>query len=295
MTGAERGFLLLCSHLGDPERKCLSTAQFRKLSQRMKQAAKPAADRDLTAADLLSLGFGQDEASRILRLLGEEERLERYLRRGARQGCQVLTRFSGHYPPALEQRLGDDAPAVLWYKGDPALLDDPCIGLAGSRELLPENTSFAREAGRQAARQGFTLVSGNARGADQTAQNACLDAHGRVVSIVADALQEHTPQENLLWLSEDSFDLGFSPIRALSRNRLIHSMGIATLVAQSSLKTGGTWDGSVKNLRFGWTNLFCFDDGWESTRLLEQMGAGCIRTDDLMDLAALGEGNPALF
>ena len=30
MTGAERGFLLLCCHLGDPQRRPLTVAQFRK-------------------------------------------------------------------------------------------------------------------------------------------------------------------------------------------------------------------------------------------------------------------------
>lgn len=295
MTGAERGFLLLCSHLGDPERKCMTTAQFRKLTQRMHHTENPGEDRDLTPKDLQALGYGLEEAKRIVGLLDEEERLDRYLRTAACQGCGILTRFSSRYPQALERRLGDDAPALLWHKGDPSILDNPCVGLAGSRELLPENAAFAREVGVQAARQGFVLVSGNARGADQTAQNACLDAGGQVISIVADALQEHKPRKNMLYLSEDSFDLGFSPIRALSRNRLIHSLGDVTLIAQSSLKTGGTWDGSVKNLRFGWSKLCCYDDGRESTRLLNQMGADSITPADLMDLAALSEGNPALF
>ena len=91
----------------------------------------------------------------------------------------------------------------------------------------------------------------------------------------------------MLLLCEDSFDLNFSPIRALSRNRVIHAMGRITLVAQSSLKTGGTWDGSVKNLRFGWSPLFCFNDGQESTALLLQMGAEAVTIPDLRNLPAL--------
>lgn len=295
MTGPERGFLLLCSHLGDPERKCLTTAQFRKLFQRMQLAKKPTEDRELIPADLMALGYGPEEAAHIVALLNEEERLHHYLRRAEKAGCSVLTRFSACYPRELEQRLGEDAPAVLWYRGDPALLGGPKIALVGSRDLLPENAHFARQTGIQAARQGFTLVSGNARGADRTAQDACLESGGSVISIVADALEDHTPAENILWLSEDSFDLGFSAPRALSRNRLIHSMGIATLAAQSSLKTGGTWDGSVKNLRFGWTGLFCFDDGRESTRLLGQMGAELIGVEALKNLSGLASSRNCLF
>ena len=37
MTGAEKGFLLLTSHLGDPARPVLTTAQFRTLAVRAGQ------------------------------------------------------------------------------------------------------------------------------------------------------------------------------------------------------------------------------------------------------------------
>lgn len=287
MTGAERGFLLLCSHMGDAERKCLTTAQFRKLTRRMRLAEKPKEDRDLLPSDLKELGYGADEAKRILTLLSEEDRLDRYLRKAEKMGCHPLTPFSGRYPELLEQRLGDDAPAVLWYRGDLSILDRAGIALVGSRELLPENAAFAREAGTQAARQDFTLISGNARGADKTAQDAALAAGGQVISILADALTDHSPAPDVLYLCEDSFDLGFSAVRALSRNRLIHAMGHITLVAQSSLKAGGTWDGSVRNLRFGWSPLYCFDDGRESTRLLCQMGANPVTVFGLNHLSGL--------
>lgn len=295
MTGPERGFLLLCSHLGDPERKILTTAQFRTLSHRMKNAPGPEVDRELTPSDLQALGYGPWEARRIVELLSEEERLDRYVERAKQAGCGLLTLFSGRYPKELENRLGSDAPALLWYKGDTSLLSGPKIGLVGSRELYPENAAFARQAGMQAARQGFTLVSGNARGADRTAQEACLASGGRVISVVADLLTRHEPRENLLYICEDSFDLDFSASRALSRNRLIHAMGTATLVAQSSLKQGGTWDGSAKNLRFGWTPLLCFDDGADSTRLLERMGAELIGMEELDDLSSLAPAQCTLI
>ncbi len=295
MTGAERGFLLLCSHLGDPERKCLTTAQFRKLTRRMRLAEKPTEDRDLLPSDLKALGYGSEEAKRILTLLSEEDRLDRYLRKAEKAGCHPLTPFSGHYPRLLEQRLGDDAPAVLWYRGELSILDKSGIALVGSRDLLPKNTVFALEAGTQAAKQNLVLISGNARGADRTAQEAALAAGGQVVSVLADALTDHSPSPGMLYLCEDSFDMGFSAVRALSRNRLIHAMGQITLVAQSTLKTGGTWDGSVKNLRFGWSPLYCFDDGRDSTRLLCQIGSESVDFSGLKNLSTLFREENRLF
>ena len=283
----EAGFLLLTCRLGNPDRKVLSTAQLRTLSRRMRDFPIDNPDRELVPEDLMKLGYGADLARRIVGLLEEEELLLHYLRRAQRAGCIPITRVHALYPAILRQRLGDDAPGCLWAKGDPDILNDPKIALVGSRELAAPNAEFAREAGRQAAVQGYALVSGNARGADKIAQEAALAAGGRVISIVADCLEKHDLRENLLYLSEDAFEADFSAQRALSRNRCIHALGEKALVAQASYQHGGTWDGTVKNLRFGWSPVFCFDDGSPAARLLCQMGAVGIPPDALSDFQAL--------
>ena len=287
MTGAERGFLLLCCHLGNPERRPLTVAQFRKLSRRVRDAEKAPGDRELELSDLTRLGYARAEAEQILSLFSEEELLDRYLHKAERTGCTPLTPLSPGYPRRLWEALGDDAPACLWARGDLTLLLKAGIALVGSRDLHPENREFARQAGIQAAKQDLILISGNARGADRTAQEAALAADGKVISILADRLTDHEPRENLLYLSEEGFDLEFSAQRALSRNRCIHAMGFAAIAAQCSLRTGGTWDGSVKNLRFGWSPLYVFDDGSESADLLTEMGAVKIGFGELKDLRNL--------
>lgn len=287
MTGAERGFLLLCCHLGDPERRPLSPAQLRKLARRVRDAEAAPEDRELEVRDLRALGYGEADAERIVSLLSEEALLDRYLSRAAKFGCVPLTRLTPGYPRRILDALGDEAPGCIWARGDLSLLQRPGVALVGSRDLRPKNQAFARQAGAQAARQGLTLISGNARGADRTAQNAALASGGGVISIVADRLTDHEPMGKVLYLSEEGFDLEFSSLRALSRNRCIHALGIAAIAAQCSLRTGGTWDGSVKNLRFGWSPLYVFDDGSESAKLLEQMGASPIGFEQLEDLTAL--------
>ena len=287
MTGPEAGFLLLSRRLGNPDRKVLSTAQMRTLSQRMKDFHMDDPDRDLLPEDLMKLGYGMEMARRIADLLDEEELLLHYLRRAQKTGCIPVPRNSHLYPPILRERLGDEAPCCLWAKGDLEILKNPLISLVGSRDLNPKNAEFAREAGRQAALQGYTLVSGNARGADKTAQNACLASGGRVVSVVADSLEKHPVRENILYLSEEDFDGEFSAQRALSRNRCIHALGEKVLVAQASYQHGGTWDGTVKNLRFHWSDVFCFGDGSPAVQLLCQMGANTVELVELSDLNAL--------
>ena len=287
MNPRERGFLLLVSHLGNPERKVLTMAQLRNLAGRIQGMEPPEEERALTAADLETMGYGPEMAGRISALLEEEELLERYLLRGRRMDCIPVTRVSGDYPVIVRRRLGLDSPGCLWVKGDPALLASPGIALVGSRELRPENGAFAREVGRQAAVQGLVLVSGNARGADRIAQEACLEAGGRVVSIVADALERCPAHQRIAYVSEDGFDLGFSAQRALSRNRVIHALGRMVFVAQARLGRGGTWDGVTRNLRLGLSSVACFRDGSEAMAELEQMGAFLVGVEDLQDLGAL--------
>ena len=148
---------------------------------------------------------------------------------------------------------------------------------------------------REVAQQGYTLVSGNARGADRVAQEACLEWGGKVISIVADELENCPLTENVLYLSEDSFDLPFSAIRALSRNRIIHAMGFKAFVAQCTNGKGGTWDGTVKNLRHDISPVFCFADGSAVMTELEQMGATLVTADDLLDISALKPKTGNLF
>lgn len=295
MNARERGFLLLSSHLGDGNRKPLTVPQLRILADRVQRADRPTEDRDLAERDLEALGYGPDMARRITQLLEEEDVLDYYLNRAATLGCVPLTRVSGGYPLILRKRLGLDGPGVLWARGDLSLLEQPGIALVGSRELREENGRFAAETGRQAARQGYVLISGNARGADKTAQKAALDAGGKVISVVADNLWKHPIRENVLFLSEEDYDQDFSAQRALSRNRCVHALGIKTFVAQTSLKTGGTWDGTVKNLRFGWSDVYGYNDGSEAMNLLGDMGAALIEMDDLKSFYDLPESEQNLF
>lgn len=289
MTGPEKGFLLLTSQLGDPERKPLTVAQFRKLANLMAGRKNPGENRALEEKDLLLLGYDTAFAQRILGLLGEKNRLREYLRRGEEQGCVPVTRLSSLYPLILRKRLGLDSPGCLWAKGDLTLLECPGVSLVGSRELKRENRVFAEAAGVATAEQGFVLISGNARGADRAAQESCLLNGGSVISVVADSLQEQPEKEHVLYLSLDAFDSAFSTQRALRRNHVIHALGYLTLVAQCTLNKGGTWSGTVQNLRCGWNNVCCYDDASEAAEELSRRGARCISLSELNDLRKLGE------
>lgn len=295
MNARERGFLLLSSHLGDPEANPLSPGQLCTLAQRAAALEIRTEDRELSVEDLLSLGYGRDAARRILGLLDREEQLQHYLRQGQKEACQPVTRVGEDYPLLLRQRLGLHSPGCLWAKGDRSLLKRSAISLVGSRDLREPNRDFAAAVGRHAAQIGAVLVSGNARGADRTAQEACLEQGGQVISIVADDLSRQPQRERVLYLSEEDYDADFSARRALSRNRCIHALGQMVFVAQAEAGRGGTWDGTVKNLRNAWSPVLCFRDGSEAAHQLEQLGAYAIGLEEIASFEIIPEREIRLF
>lgn len=287
MTAAERGFLLLCAELGDG-RKPLTPAQLRTLRARVLErgAGDDDPERPLTAGDLRALGYDAEFSARICGLLEREKDLAVYLSIAAERGIRPLTRISPTYPARL-RRLGEEAPAILFCRGNAALLERPAVALAGSRELTEAGKAFARRAGELAAGEGYVLVSGNARGADRTAQAACLEAGGAVIAVLPAELDACAPEnERILYLCLTGWHLPMVAYRALERNRIIHALGEKTLVAQSHL-TGGTWSGSEENLRRGWSPLFVHDDGSEGCSALIDRGAVPVRLEEFHSIRGL--------
>ena len=185
-----------------------------------------------------------------------------------------MTRLSEHFPDRL-RRLRD-CPPVLFCRGELSLLNTPCVALAGARELSPEGRDFARRVGSLAAREGYTLVSGGASGTDTEGQEACLSAGGRVISFVPDELTAHPLRERVLWCSDGGWDCSFTPARALRRNHYIHALGEKTLVACCRGQKGGTWKGTVYNLKHSLSPVWVLEDGTGAMEQLKELGAGAV-------------------
>ena len=253
----------------------LSLAQARELSRRARAAGIGEEDpfRDVTVKDVRRLGYSEYEAGHIVLLLGRERQLDGYLLAAEKAGVTVITRLDNRFPRKLREQLGARCPAALFCRGDLRLVQRPCISVVGSRHLAQPGAQFAAQAGCLAAKEGFTLCSGDAMGADRTAQEACLSNGGSVLIFPATELVYCPVRENVLYAAEGGFELGFSAQRALGRNRFIHAMGEKTLVAQTGFGKGGTWSGSLDNLQHEYSPLFVFDDGSEGARALCARGA----------------------
>lgn len=161
---------------------------------------------------------------------------------------QCLVATDANYPALWLRRLGRSAPPVLWKSGN--LPNSRFISAVGCRNPRRESALAADRIGAQIAISGYAVLSGNARGCDQIAQEAALREGGRAVSILPHginlALQKSERQVFLsLCAPDEEFDRG----AAMERNNLIYAGSIATVVIDARPMTGGTWHGASSALR----------------------------------------------
>lgn len=206
-------------------------------------------------------GLTDDEAHRIERLLAAATSLAFALERLERQGFVPLTSFDEGYPARLRERLGKQAPPVLFTVGERALLSSAGIGVVGSRAVTREGAEIARRVAAHAADEGLTTVSGGARGVDQESMSAAHAAGGSVIGYLADSLLRRVREPGTRRAVADGTtclatpyepSAGFSAANAIGRNKLIYASARVTLVVACDLGRGGTWEGATDALRHGY-------------------------------------------
>ena len=290
MREAERGLLLLCCALGEDVQP-LNRRDYAQVMKLLQNAKEKSMEGEVTAEVLLEAGLSHELAQRVFCLLERSHQPERYLQ--GQEDISVITRISPQFPQKL-RKLGEECPAALFCKGDVSLLQKEAICVVGSRLLAERGAAFARYVGNLAAKEGYVLISGNAAGADRTAQDACLQAGGSVISVVPDALERCKMRENQLFICDEGYEFAFSTARALRRNHLIHALGEKVFVAQCLEARGGTWAGTSDNLKRGLSAVYVLDDGSEGMRALRGLGAAYVG-DFIPSLRALQNPQLSIF
>ena len=267
--------LLLCSRLGpskgvEDEPAPLRDAAWHTLRIRLAASGFPiGALLQRPAGELQdSFGWNLPFAAQVAGLLtseGRQKLIADELARLSARGIWVLSWLDGAYPERLRRRLGSRAPALLYGAGPREQLASSGVAVVGSRHLDAAGKQFAASAGRRCAREGLTVFSGAAWGADRVAMVAATNGGGTAVGVVAGRLEQMSREQafrplverrRLALVSKVVPSAGFNVGNAMDRNALIYCLAERALVVQTSLKSGGTWDGAQKNLRQEWVPLY---------------------------------------
>lgn len=198
-----------------------------------------------TRSELREAGLDQ----RTVRVIAEErlniepdaewERLEK--------ACiRTLTWNDTAYPARLKEI--DDAPPLLYVKGDLVPQDDLSVAVVGTRRATPYGRQVAEEMSFQLAANHITIVSGLARGIDAIAHRSALQAGGRTLAVLACGLDLIYPSEHKKLASEiiergaliSEQPLGAQPRGDFfpRRNRILSGMSLGVLVVEGDIKSG---------------------------------------------------------
>jgi DNA processing protein len=163
-------------------------------------------------------------------------------------GGDVLLLDDGVYPSSLREIY--DPPIVLYVKGAwSECLDQPCIGVVGSRRCSTYGQNSALMLARDLAQRGLTVVSGFARGIDAAAHRGALEAGGRTVAVLGTGIDELYPRDHKKLAEEilaaggalvSQFPLGTPPVSENFpyRNRIISGLSLGVVVVEAAENSG---------------------------------------------------------
>jgi DNA processing protein len=174
-----------------------------------------------------------------------ERRIHDEIAAARKAGARYLFHDSPEYPQLLAEVEG--APPILTYRGDTAIAGRPCVAMVGARNASAAAIRLAREIAHELAGEGWTIVSGLARGIDGAAHQGALGG-GATVGVIASgidiayppehaALQEQVAQTGLLLAEQPP---GTEPLARHfpTRNRIIAGLAAGTVVVEAAPKSG---------------------------------------------------------
>ncbi|MHC5735778.1 DNA-processing protein DprA [Nostoc sp.] len=257
-----QAILLLCASFGQNrqiEPQPLTLSEYNSLTDWLREnQMRPADLLESTAKEQLQkITVNKLNPDRLSALLERGMMLSLAVEKWTNQGLWVLGRSDTNYPKCLKQRLRHSAPAILYGIGNIELLSMRGLAIIGSRDVDDEIFSYTRRVAQNIAVQGMQVISGGARGVDQAAMLAVLDAGGTSVGVLADSLtkaavnskyRSSIKEGRLTLVSSYDPEAGFNTGNAMGRNKYIYALADYALVVSSYFGKGGTWAGAVEAL-----------------------------------------------
>lgn len=166
--------------------------------------------------------------------------------------CGLLMPDDEFYPDSLKALR--DAPLILFYRGDPQLLQQASIAIVGSRNPSHYGREQAFSIAQQLATSDWHVISGLAIGIDGEAHKGALNnasgiGKGKTIAVLGSGLAEIYPKRHQalaqqivaqggLLISEHLPDEKALAQNFPRRNRLVSGISQGTLVIEAALKSG---------------------------------------------------------
>jgi len=166
-----------------------------------------------------------------------------------KHGVQILVRGIVPYASHLVDVLGDDAPPVVFARGDLSVLTKKAVGFCGARSASEKGIHVASQSAIQLAGFDVNVVSGYAKGVDLTAHRAVMEAGGVTTIVLAEGILHFRAKREVIALLDDSNHLVISEFppglpwsgrNAMQRNKTICGLSDAVICVESGMR-GGTF------------------------------------------------------
>lgn len=178
------------------------------------------------------------------------EHVEKYML--TKGGFSVLIEGVFQYPKRLQDA---EVPVAVFYaKGDLGLLESRCISVVGARAASDEGRTRAARLSKELVEEGYTIVSGLAKGIDTVALNTAIKSKGRVIGVIGTPIDEYYPIKNqalqdeiadkhLLVSQVPFFRYAHQSFRSRRfyfpmRNETMAALSEATVIVEASDKSG---------------------------------------------------------
>ena len=206
---------------------------------------------------------------------------------------------AGEYPKKL--RDAEDPVEVLYHRGWWDLVETRSVAVVGTRQPSPEALKNTARLVGLLVKDGFTVVSGLARGIDTAAHTAAIAAGGKTIAVIGTPLTHSYPRENAELQERIATDFllvsqvpvyryskqdyrrnkGFFP----ERNKTMSALTEATIIVEAG-QTSGTLIQARAALKQG-RKLFILDGSFRNPSLAwphEFESRGAVRVEGYKDI-----------
>ncbi|TJZ69756.1 DNA-processing protein DprA [Chitiniphilus eburneus] len=201
------------------------------------------------------------------------------------------------------ERLRDAAHPIefFYYRGWWDLVSTPCVAVVGTRNPSEEGVRRTRKLVKKLVEDGFTIVSGLAKGVDTAAHTAAIEAGGDTIAVIGTPITHYYPPENRALqdlIAKEFLLISQVPIQRYSqqgingnrlffpeRNITMSALTKATIIIEAG-ETSGTLTQARAALNQG-RKLFILDSCFSNSKLTwpqKYLEQGAIRVREYEDI-----------